>query len=238
VTLAGDPVRQALLRRGFALEYVTLAWNVIGIVVLAIAAISARSVALAGFGLDSLIEIGASTVVIWELSATGEQRQRRGLQLIGYAFAALAVYLLAQSTIVLAAGHHPRHSVPGIIWTAVTAAVMFALAAGKARTGAALGNPVLQTEGRVTLIDGILATAVLAGLVLNAALGWWWADPRRRVRAGLSTPPAKYGTSSSPARDRRTACRGWARWPRPITPSRSVRSAWARPGWPNCCSPS
>ena len=54
---------------------------------------------------------------------------------------------------------------------------MFALAAGKARTGAALGNPVLRTEGRVTLIDGILATAVLAGLVLNAALGWWWADP-------------------------------------------------------------
>jgi divalent metal cation (Fe/Co/Zn/Cd) transporter len=67
--------------------------------------------------------------------------------------------------------------VPGIIWTAVTAAVMFVLAAGKARTGAALGNPVPQTEGRVTLIDGILATAVLAGLVLNAALGWWRADP-------------------------------------------------------------
>jgi divalent metal cation (Fe/Co/Zn/Cd) transporter len=177
VTLAGDPVRQALLRRGFALEYVTLAWNVIGIVVLAIAAISARSVALAGFGLDSLIEIGASTVVIWELSGTGEQRQRRGLRLIGYAFAALATYLLAQSTVVLATGYHPRHSAPGIIWTALTAAVMFALAAGKARTGAALGNPVLQTEGRVTLIDGILATAVLAGLVLNAALGWWWADP-------------------------------------------------------------
>jgi len=67
--------------------------------------------------------------------------------------------------------------VPGIIWTAVTAAVMFALAAGKARTGAALGNPVLSAEGRVTVIDGILACAVLAGLALNAALGWWWADP-------------------------------------------------------------
>ena len=82
-----------------------------------------------------------------------------------------------QSTVVLAAGYHPRHSVPGIIWTAATAVVMFALAAGKARTGAALGNPVLRTEGRVTLVDGILATAVLAGLVLNAALGWWQADP-------------------------------------------------------------
>jgi divalent metal cation (Fe/Co/Zn/Cd) transporter len=174
---AGDPAREALLRRGFALEYTTLGWNVAGIVVLAIAAVSARSVALAGFALDSLIEIGASTVVIWELSGAGGERQRRGLRLIGYAFAALAVYLLVQSTVVLAAGYHPRHSVPGIIWTAVTAVVMFALAAGKARTGRALGNPVLATEGRVTLIDGILATAVLAGLVLNAWLGWWWADP-------------------------------------------------------------
>jgi len=178
VTPTGDPVRETLLRRGFALEYVTLAWNVAGIVVLAVAAVAAQSVALAGFGLDSLIEIGASTVVIWELSGTGgEQRQRRGLRLIGYAFAALAAYLLVQSTVVLVAGYHPRHSVPGIIWTAMTAAVMFTLAAGKARTGAALSNPVLQTEGRVTLIDGILAAAVLAGLVLNAGPGWWWADP-------------------------------------------------------------
>ena len=166
-----------LLRRGFALEYVTLGWNVAGIIVLAVAAVSARSVALAGFGLDSLIEIGASTVVIWELSGTGEERQRRGLRLIGYAFAALAVYLLVQSTVVLATGYHPRHSVLGIVWTAVTAVAMFALAAGKARTGRALDNPVLRTEGRVTMIDGILAVAVLLGLVLNAALGWWWADP-------------------------------------------------------------
>ena len=177
MTAGDDPVRRALLRRGFWLEYATLAWNVIGIVVLAIAALSARSVALAGFGLDSLIEIGASTVVIWELSGTGEERQRRGLRLIGYAFAALAAYLLVQSTVVLVAGYHPRHSVLGIVWTGVTAAVMFALAAGKARTGRALGNPVLRTEGRVTMVDGILATSVLLGLALNAALGWWWADP-------------------------------------------------------------
>ena len=172
-----EAARPALLRRGFALEFVTLGWNVIGVVVLADAALAARSVALAGFGLDSLIEIGASTVVIWELSGTGQARQRRALRLIGYAFAALAVYLLVQSTLVLATGLHPRHSAVGIGWTAITAAVMFALSFGKARTGAALGNPVLQTEGRVTLIDAILATAVLTGLALNTALGWWWADP-------------------------------------------------------------
>src|SRR5439155_22934791 len=132
VAMADDRLRRALLRRGFALEYATLAWNVAGIVVLAIAAISARSVALAGFALDSLIEIGASTVVIWELSGTGEDRQRRGLRLIGYAFAALAVYLLVQSTVVLATGHHPRPAAPGIGWTAVPAAELLPLAAGKA----------------------------------------------------------------------------------------------------------
>jgi divalent metal cation (Fe/Co/Zn/Cd) transporter len=179
VTAAEPPAaaRARLLRRGFALEYVTLGWNVVGIVVLAIAAFAARSVALAGFGLDSLIEIGASTVVLWELSDTGEQRQRRALRLIGAGFAALALYLLVQSTLVLATGFHPRHSPLGIAWTAVTAAVMFALAYGKARTGAELENPVLATEGRVTLIDGVLAAAVLLGLLLNTALGWWWADP-------------------------------------------------------------
>ncbi|WP_326791867.1 cation transporter [Streptomyces sp. NBC_00841] len=177
MTTLDATTRTALLRRGFALEYTTLAWNVVGIVVLAIAAISAKSVALAGFGLDSLIEIGASTVVVWELSGTGEDRQHRALKLIGIGFALLAVYLLVQSTWVLASGHHPHHSPLGIAWTAITAAVMFVLAAGKARTGALLDNPVLKTEGRVTLIDGILATAVLLGLVLNAAAGWWWADP-------------------------------------------------------------
>jgi hypothetical protein len=172
---AGDPV--ALLRRGRALEVITLGWNVAGIVVLAIAAVGARSVALAGFGLDSLIEIGASTVVLWELSGTGPDRQRRALRLIGGAFVALAAYLAAQSALVLTAGYRPGHSVLGIAWTAVSAAAMFTLAAGKSRTGRDLGNPVLITEGRVTLVDGILATAVLAGLILNAAAGLWWADP-------------------------------------------------------------
>ncbi|HKE67012.1 MAG TPA: hypothetical protein VKB59_20520, partial [Micromonosporaceae bacterium] len=175
--------QRAFVRRGFALEYVTLGWNVVGIVVLAIAALSARSVALAGFGLDSLIEIGASAVVIWELagSATdtgsGAERRRHAMRLIGIGFAALAAYLLVQSSLVLATGFRPHHSPLGIVWTALTAVAMFALAWGKARTGAALGNPVLQTEGRVTFLDGLLAVAVLAGLVCNAAIGWWWADP-------------------------------------------------------------
>jgi divalent metal cation (Fe/Co/Zn/Cd) transporter len=175
--LSADPDRARLVRRGVRLEYVTLGWNVVGLAVLAVTALAARSVALAGFGLDSLIEIGASIVVLWELADTHADRQQRALRLIRVAFALLAVYLTVQSTVVLATRYHPGHSVGGIAWTAITAAVMFALAAGKARTGAALDNPVLRTEGRVTLVDGVLATAVLAGLIGNAALGWWWADP-------------------------------------------------------------
>jgi|SRR5436305_1150988 len=172
-----QPADRALLARGVLLERITLGWNVVGIVVLAWAAITARSVALAGFGLDSLIEIGASTVVLWELADTNADRQRRALRLIGLAFVALSVYIAVQSTVVLVSRHHAEHTPAGIAWTAVTAAVMFTLAAGKSATGRALGNPVLQTEGRVTFIDGLLAAAVLTGLVLNAAAGAWWADP-------------------------------------------------------------
>lgn len=169
--------RERLLDRGRKLEATTLGWNVVGVFVLAYAAIQAQSVALAGFGIDSLIEIGASTVVLWELADVNADRQRRAMRLIGIAFVGLAVYLSIQSTAVLVIGFHPRHSALGIAWTAVTAVVMFGLAFGKAKTGSALNNPVLQAEGRITMIDGILATSVLAGLVLNAAAGWWWADP-------------------------------------------------------------
>lgn len=175
--LTASTGRPRLLTRGRRLEWATLCWNVIGIVVCSIAAITARSVALGGFGLDSLIEIGASTVVLWELADVDAGRQARGLRLIGGAFVVLACYLAVQSSLVLATGDHPRHSVLGIVWTAITAAVMFFLAAGKAATGKALDNPVLQSEGKVTTIDGILALAVLIGLVCNATLGWWWADP-------------------------------------------------------------
>jgi divalent metal cation (Fe/Co/Zn/Cd) transporter len=169
--------RSSLLRRGLRLEYATLAWNAVGIAVLGVAAVAARSVALAGFGLDSLIEIGASTVVVWELRGADVERERRAMRMVGIAFLALAAYLVIQAAVVLAVHHHAAHSPLGIAWAAASAFVMFGLAVGKARTGRALGNPVLLSESRVTLVDGLLATSVLAGLALNAALGWWWADP-------------------------------------------------------------
>lgn len=171
------PSVQRLLLAGRRLEWVTLTWNAAGVVVLAAAAIAARSVALAGFGLDSVIEIGASTVVLWDLADGTAARGDRALRMIGRAFALLAIYLATQSTVVLLTGFRPHHSPVGMAWTACTAVVMFGLARGKATVGSRLGNPVLRAEGRVTLVDGVLASTVLLGLALNAFAGWWWADP-------------------------------------------------------------
>jgi len=167
-----------LLRRGLSLEYLTLAWNVVGTVVLMIAAVASGSVALAGFGVDSLIEIVASSVVIWQLKGqAGSGRERRALRAISIAFVLLAIYIAVQSVITLTAQSHPGRSTVGIVWLAVTVITMFVLAAGKRATGRRLGNVVLLAEARVTVIDGALAAAILLGVALNAAFGWWWADP-------------------------------------------------------------
>ncbi len=177
-TPISETERRAGVRRGLVLEYLTLGWNVVGSVVVIVAALAAHSVALAGFGLDSLIEIFASVIVVWELSgAGGKDRERTALRLIGIAFFCLAIYILGQSAYTLISRSRPDTSPGGIAWLSLTLVAMLLLAWGKKTTGEKIHNPVLITEGRVTLIDGILAAAVLAGLILNAAFGWWWADP-------------------------------------------------------------
>ena len=167
----------ALLKRGLLLEYLTLGWNVVGVVLVIVAAYAARSVALAGFGLDSLIEIFASVVVVWQLKGVNLKREAQALRLIGIAFILLVIYIVAQLLYTFLSGTHPATSVGGIIWIAATFLAMLLLAFGKRVTGKQLQNEVLLTEGRVTLVDAYLAGAVLLGLVLNALLGWWWADP-------------------------------------------------------------
>ena len=158
-----------LRRRGFWLEYASMAWMTVEATVAIISGIIASSIALIGFGLDSVIEFFAAAVVVWQLrGAVSEDRETRALRRIAVTFFALAAYLAIESITDLASQNRPGQSPAGIAVTAAALVVMPLLA---------LGNPVLRTEGRVTLIDGILATAVLLGLVLNAALGWWWADP-------------------------------------------------------------
>jgi divalent metal cation (Fe/Co/Zn/Cd) transporter len=168
---------ERLLRAGFALEYATLAWNVVGSVLILATAIGARSIALAGFGLDSVVEIGASTVVLWQLRGVGKRRERRALRVIAASFIVLAIYILVQSIRALSLGLHPDSSPLGIAWLAITFVVMVGLARGKSRVGAKLKNPVIVAEAQVTMVDAYLAAAVLIGIGLNAALGWWWADP-------------------------------------------------------------
>lgn len=166
-----------LLRRGLLLEYATLGWNVFEIGFLIAAAIAARSVALAGFAADSLIEIFASVVVVWHLKGTeAEHNEQRAVRMIGVAFFLLAVYIVVQAVVTVALDVRPDSSPLGIGWLAATCVVMFALAAGKARTGRELGSAVLAAEAKVTLVDGALAAGILIGLTLNAAFGWWWAD--------------------------------------------------------------
>lgn len=165
--------RPGLLRRGLLLEYTTLAWNVVGIVVLAW--VAARSVALGGFGLDSLIEIGASTVVVWELTGTDPDRQKRALRSSA-----------SPSSCSPATSPHRALSCSSSAITPSTAQPASpgrpspprscSASPGENTNGAALDNPVLRTEGRLTLVDGIPA-AVLTALARNAAFGWWWADP-------------------------------------------------------------
>ncbi|HLW46514.1 MAG TPA: cation transporter [bacterium] len=166
-----------LLRRGLLLEYATLEWNVVGVVILAAAAYASRSVALAGFGLDSLIEIFASVVVVWQLLGIHLNRESLALRLIDVAFVLLVIYIAVQLAYTILTRTHPEPSRSGIVWTTLTCLTMLGLAYGKLVTGQQLRNEVLRTEARVTLIDAYLAAAVLIGLAFNALRGWWWADP-------------------------------------------------------------
>jgi divalent metal cation (Fe/Co/Zn/Cd) transporter len=170
-------LRDDLRRRGLALEYATLAWNVIGVGILTVAAWRSGSIALAGFGLDSLIEIFASVVVIWQLTDAVADRERQALRLIGGAFLLLALYVLLQSAVAWHTGARAAPSVSGMVWLLATIVAMLLLAYGKRVVGRALGNVVLLAESRVTLVDAALAGAVLLGVGANTLFGWWWADP-------------------------------------------------------------
>lgn len=169
-----------LRRRGLNLEYGTIAWNVgEAVITLALGAI-AGSIALLGFGAVSVVEVFASSVVVWHLRRPGGTDLRStalALRLIAVAFAglSLAIFLVAAND--LASGHRAEDSPVGIAYLAVTALVMFALAAAKRRTAQELGSEPLASEATVTFLDGVLSLSTLAGLALNATLGIWWADP-------------------------------------------------------------
>ena len=178
---AADGERALLQRRALLLEYGTIVWNA-GEAVFTIAlGIAAGSLALIGFGTDSIIEMFASSVVVWHIRPGHEhdhpERTRLALKLVAVAFLALGIVLAVVSVRDLVTGREAGESVVGIIYLAVTAVVMFVLAVAKRRTADALGSAPLKSEASMTFLDGILSTLTLTGLALNAWLGWSWADP-------------------------------------------------------------
>lgn len=166
-----------LLRRGELLARLTIAWNVVEAVVAVGAGIVAGSIALVGFGLDSLIEVFAASVVLWELRDRGGEREARALRLIGGSFFVLALYVTIESLWDLTGGREAETSAVGIVLAAVSLAVMPALALAKRRVGEAAGSRVLVADSKETLLCAWLSLILLVGLGLNASVGWWWADP-------------------------------------------------------------
>ncbi len=181
VNEAADEQPRPGQRRALQLQWATIGWNV-GEAFLTIGlGIAAGSLALIGFGFDSIIEVFASGIVIWHMRPhTDEERvarERRALRLVAVAFLLLAVVLVSASVRDLLTGREAGESLFGIGYLAVTALVMFGLAIWKGRVATLLGSSPLRAEARMTLLDGMLSVLTLSGLALNAALGWWWADP-------------------------------------------------------------
>ena len=173
------PQLSRLRRRAFGLEYATMTWMVAEAAIAITAGVITASIALVGFGLDSVIELFSAGVVIWQLRGeiAGQDRQTRAVRLIGVTFFALAAYLAVESIRDLAAGATPGPSVPGLAVAAAALIVMPALALAKRRTGQALGNRTLVADSAETALCALTAAATLLGVALSTGPGWWWADP-------------------------------------------------------------
>ena len=144
------------------------------------AGIAAGSVALIGFGADSLIEVFSGSIIVWLFSAgrgASDEAERRAQRLIATSYFVLATYILAESVRDLVAGHHPQPSWIGIALALITAIAMPVLARAKRRVGAKLGSAATTTEAQQNQLCAYLSIALLVGLLANALLGWWWADP-------------------------------------------------------------
>lgn len=174
--------RDGVARRGGRLQGLTIAWNSAEFVVAVVAGVLAGSVALVGFGVDSAIEVSASAAALWRLrhdadAARREAAERHALRLIGACFLLLAAYVLYEAAATLVEGRAPRASLAGIVLAALSLIVMPLLARAKRRVAARLDSGALEAETRQTEICAWLSAVLLGGLGLNAALGWWWADP-------------------------------------------------------------
>ncbi len=192
-----SPDRTALVRRGQWLEYFTIAYNSLEGLISIVAGLIAGSVSLIGFGLDSLIEVTSGAALLWRLHHDSdhfrrEQVERITLRIVGGCFIALALYIVYESGRTLIGREIPERSIPGIIVAAVSVVVMPLLARAKRRVAVGIGSGAMKADSRQTDFCTYLSAILLGGLLLNAVVGWWWADP---VAALVMVPIiAKEGT--------------------------------------------
>src|SRR4029077_15659677 len=174
--------RQAVAERGKRLEYFTITWNSLEGLVALIAGVLAGSISLVGFAIDSFIEVTSGTVLLWRMSVDAdvpgrERNEQFSLRIVGVCFMALAVYITYESVSDILSRKPPKHSIPGIVLACVSLVVMPLLARAKKKIGNELGSAAMHADARQTDFCVYLSAILLAGLLLNLTLGWWWADP-------------------------------------------------------------
>jgi divalent metal cation (Fe/Co/Zn/Cd) transporter len=174
--------RQAVAQRGKHLEYFTIAWNSVEGLIAVIAGALAGSISLVGFGIDSFIEVTSGTVLLWRMAVDADVRRRErneqlSLRIVGVCFLALAAYVGYESSSDLVSRKAPERSIPGIALACVSLVVMPLLSRAKKRVANELGSSAMHADAKQTDFCVYLSVILLLGLVLNATLGWWWADP-------------------------------------------------------------
>jgi divalent metal cation (Fe/Co/Zn/Cd) transporter len=182
VTSPNAQTRAALVRRGLWLNYATLAYNSLEAVVALVAGVLAGSVALVGFGMDSVIEVTASAAAQWRLRADidharRERAERISLRVIGWSFVALAAYVAVDSARSLWLRERPQRSVTGLVILTLSVVIMPVLARAKRRVARELRSTALEADATQTSLCAYLSAIALAGVALNTAVGWWWCDP-------------------------------------------------------------
>jgi divalent metal cation (Fe/Co/Zn/Cd) transporter len=166
------------IRAGRRIEYISIAWTSIEVLAACVAGVLAGSIALIGFGADSVIEVGSSAILLWRLNHEfGEQRERTAIRLVGVSFLLLAVYMGWEATESLLKHQPPGVSYFGIVFSILCLIVMPLLARAKRRVAVRLNSGAMKADSRQSSLCSYLAAILLCGLALNALFGWWWADP-------------------------------------------------------------
>lgn len=177
-----ENVREQAVGRGLQLEYLTVGWNVLEGIIAVASGVVAGSIALVGFGIDSMIEVSSGAVLVWRLVSDADPERREkveavSLKLVGWCFLALAVYVAYEAITTLFRREAPDASYIGIGLAVISLVVMPLLARAKRRVASQIGSHALEADSRQTDFCAYLSAILLVGLLLNALAGWWWADP-------------------------------------------------------------